>query len=153
MKIEFKNGSKLEVISDKTSKRPAYIHTWLLSYPLLEIFTDLKWYQKIYMKIICRISNIKPTLWLKKCSCLNCGKKIKYPKFYVASRACGKPIIEMARSVRYLCCSNECFYEYWRKLWKDNNYEEWKYRKNHIGRYCKIAVKAEKKCLLDVNQK
>ncbi len=48
MKIEFKNGSKLEVISDKTGKQPAYIHTWFLPYPLLEIFTDLKWYQKIY---------------------------------------------------------------------------------------------------------
>ena len=121
MKIEFKNGSKLEVISDKTGKRPAYIHTWLLSYPLLEMFTDLKWYQKIYMKII---SNIKSTVWFKKCSCLNCGKKIKYPKFYVASRASGKSIIGMARVVRHLCCSDKCFYECWRKLWKDNNYDE-----------------------------
>ena len=127
MKIEFKNGSKLEVISDKTGKRPTYIHTWLLSYPLLEIFTDLKWYQKIYMKIICRISNIKKSksiLCLEKCSCLNCGKKIKYPKFYVASCTHSKPIIEMARAVRHLCCSNECFCEYWRKLWRVNSYEE-----------------------------
>lgn len=127
MKIEFKNSSKLEVISDKTGKQPNYIHTWFLSYPLLEIFTDLKWYQKIYMKIIRRISNIKKlklTVWLKKCSCLNCGKKIKCPRFYVASRACGKPIIEMARVVRHLCCSNECFCEYWIKLWKGDNYEE-----------------------------
>lgn len=112
MKIEFKNGSKLEVIPDKTDKRPAHINTWLLSYPFLE---DLKWYQKI----ICKISNIKKSkiiLCLKKRPCLNCGKKIKYPIFYVASRANGKLIVEMARAVRHLCCSNECFYEYWRKL-------------------------------------
>lgn len=127
MKIEFKNGSKLEVISDKIGKRPTYIHTWFLSYPLLEIFDDLKWCQKKYMKIIRRISNIKkskPIVWLKKCSCLNCGKKIKYPRFYAASRACGKPIIEMARAVQHLCCSNECFREYWIKLWKGDKYEE-----------------------------
>lgn len=128
MKIEFKNCSKLEAISDKAkAKRPTYIHTWFLSYPPLEIFSDLKWYKKIFLKIIRKISNIKkqkPTAWIKKCSCLNCGKKIKCPRFYVASRACGKPIIEMARVVRYLCCSNECFHEYWIKLWKGDNYEE-----------------------------
>lgn len=79
--------------------------------------------ENIY-EIICRISNIKLTVWFKKCSCLNCDKKIKYPKFYVASRASGKPIIGMARVVRHLCCSDECFCEYWIKLWEGDNYEE-----------------------------
>lgn len=123
MNFELKNGSTIESLQDTCGwKGDRSKHICFLQSLVPEVFVDLKlkWYQKIYIKIIHKMFNlkkIKTTIRVRKCSCLNCGKKIKPSILYVPSRGCGKPFIEMARMLRTLCCSNRCFYDYWIKLW------------------------------------
>lgn len=132
MKVEFKNGCELKVIPSDVSTRPSEIFIYYQKYPaefvkdcLPDIWGNLHWYQKACISSLIKAQNLKEqfvTLVPKQRVCINCGKQFKGKQYYyMASRGGGKTINEMARFTRGMCCSNECFAEYWNKFWRNRN--------------------------------
>lgn len=130
MKVKFKNGSELKVISNDVSTRPSEIITYYRKYPvefvkdlLPDVWDNLYWYQKAYISSLIKAQNLKEqlvTLIPKQRVCINCGKKFKDRSYYCKPcRDSNKIIMEMARFTRTMCCSDECFNEYWNKFWNE----------------------------------
>ena len=130
MKIKFKNGSELEVISSDISARPAEIITYYRKYPvefvkdlLPDVWDNLYWYQKAYISSLIKSQNLKEqfvTLIPKQRICINCGKKFKDRQYYYKPcRGSSKTITDMARFTRTMCCSDDCFNECWNKFWNE----------------------------------
>ena len=130
MKAKLKNNSELKVISSDVSTRPAEIFTYYQKYPtefvkdcLPDIWDNLHWYQKTYISLLIKTQNLKEqliTLVPKQRVCINCGKKFKDRNYYYKPcRGSSKSITDMSRFIRIMCCSDECFNEYWKELWRE----------------------------------
>ena len=130
MKIKFKNGSELKVISSDISARPAEIITYYRKYPVEfvkdwfpDAWDNLYWYQKAYISSLIKSQSLKEqfvTLIPKQRVCINCGKKFKDRQYYYKPcRGSSKTITDMARFTRTMCCSDDCFNEYWNEFWRE----------------------------------
>lgn len=130
MKIKFKNGSELKVISSNINTRPAEIFTYYQKYLaefvkdfLPDVWDNLHWYQKAYISSLIKVQNLKEqfvTLVPKQRVCVNCGKKFKDRSlYYKPCRGSSKSITDTARFTRTMCCSDGCFNEFWNKIWNE----------------------------------
>ena len=88
-----------------------------------DMWDNLYLYQKIYISSFLKSLNLKEqliTLMPKHRVCVNCGKKFKDKRYYYKPcRGSSKTIMEMAKFTRTMCCSDECFAEYWNKFWNE----------------------------------
>lgn len=130
MKIKFKNGSELKVISSDVNTRPAETLTYYQKYPIdfvkdlfPDVWNNLYWYQKAFVSSVIKPQNLKErfvTLIPKQRVCINCGKNFKGRNhYYKPRRGSGKTVTEMAGFTRTMCCSDRCFNEYWNKIWNE----------------------------------
>ena len=87
-----------------------------------DMWNNLYWYQKVYISSLIKSQNLKEqfvTLVPRQRVCINCGKKFRDRNYYYKPcRGSSKSITDTARFTRTMCCSNECFAEYWNKFWR-----------------------------------
>ena len=130
MNIKFKNCSDLKVISSDVNSRPAETFTYYQRYPaefikdlMPDVWDNLYWYQKAFISSFIKFQKLKKqfvVLIPKQRACINCGKKFKDRNYYYKPcRGSSKSITDMARFTRIMCCSDECFNEYWKDFWRE----------------------------------
>lgn len=85
-----------------------------------DLWSDIYWYQKVFLNLLSKAQNTKRrlvTLIPRQRTCIQCGKNFRDRQYYyIHSRYSGKTMIESAKLIRYMCCSDECFSAAWEKM-------------------------------------